>query len=288
MAIDAALDSISAFFSQYPLLKTMSSAIVALAAVFLFILFFEARAGGDLRRYTKRGFVTDLCYALIYQGGIYNTLLYAPIFAGIALIIPQWHPELIGLLPLPIGFLIFWVVSDAIGYWIHRWEHNNAILWSFHSVHHTQTCMTFVTSFRNHLFEQLFINLLMYVPLMLLGMPKWYWAPAMLLQNILEGLQHSDLNWRYGRLYPLFVSPVFHAIHHSPDRARHDSNYGKILSIWDYLFGTMSVGERPEKYGVAGLEMSVSFWGTFFAPFGQLKRYVHDGVRPHAEANRPQ
>src|SRR3981081_1982558 len=105
MAIDAALDSISAFFSQYPLLKTMSSAIVALAAVFLFILFFEARAGRRLGRFTTRRFVTDLCYALIYQGGIYNTLLYAPIFAGIAMVTPQWHPELIAQLPLPIGFL---------------------------------------------------------------------------------------------------------------------------------------------------------------------------------------
>ena len=47
MAIDALLDSVSAFLSQYPLLKTMSGAVVALAAVFLVILFFEARAGGE-------------------------------------------------------------------------------------------------------------------------------------------------------------------------------------------------------------------------------------------------
>jgi len=284
MTLDAVLDWVSTFLAQYPLLKTLVNAAAGLAAVFLVILFFESRAGANLHRYFKRGFMTDVCYALIYQGGIYNTLLYAPIFAGIALVMPSWRPELLQQLPLPIGFLIFWVVSDAIGYWIHRWQHSNPILWCFHSVHHTQTCLTFATSFRNHFFEQLFVNLLMYVPLMLLGMPKWYWAPAMLMQNIFEAVQHSDLNWRYGKLYPFLVSPVFHAIHHSPDRARHDSNYGKILSIWDYLFGTMSTGERPEKYGVAGLEMPVSFWGTFFAPFGLLRRYA--GARPPAEAHR--
>jgi sterol desaturase/sphingolipid hydroxylase (fatty acid hydroxylase superfamily) len=259
-------------------LQTLASALVGLAAVFLAMLVFELFAGGNVRRYFARGFVTDVCYALIYQGGIYNTLLYAPIFAGIALVVPSWHIELLGKLPPPIGFLIFWVFSDAIGYWIHRWQHSSTILWCFHSVHHTQTCLTFATSFRNHFFEQLFVNLLMYVPLMVLGMPKWYWAPAMLIQNVFEALQHSDLNWRYGRLYPFVVSPVFHAIHHAPDRARHDSNYGKILSIWDYLFGTMSVGERPERYGVTGLEMPVSFWGTFFAPFGQLKRRASAGL----------
>jgi len=258
--------------SQVPLLQTLASAAGGLAAVFVVIFTIELLAGSNLRRYLTRGFVTDVCYALVYQGGIYNTLLYAPIFAGVALVMPSWRPELLGQLPAPIGFLVFWVVSDAIGYWIHRWQHSNPILWCFHSVHHAQTNLTFVTSFRNHFFEQLFTNFLMYVPLMALGMPKWYWAPAMLIQNVNEALQHSDLNWRYGKLYPVLVSPVFHAIHHAPERARHDSNYGKILSIWDYLFGTMSTGERPERYGVAGLEMPVSFWGTFFAPFVQLRR----------------
>ena len=274
MTMESALDLVSEFRLLFPLLKTLATAVLGLAAVFLVILFFELLARSNVRRYLTRDFMTDVCYALIYQGGIYNILLYAPVFAGIALVMPSWRPELLGELPLPIGFLIFWVVSDAIGYWIHRWQHSNSILWCFHSVHHAQTCLTFATSFRNHVFEQLFVNLLMYVPLMLLGMPKWYWAPAMLMQNVFEALQHSDLNWRYGKLYPFLVSPVFHAIHHSPERARHDSNYGKILSIWDYLFGTMSIGERPEKYGVAGLDMPVSFWGTFFAPFGQLKRRI--------------
>jgi sterol desaturase/sphingolipid hydroxylase (fatty acid hydroxylase superfamily) len=274
MAIDTTPEAVSAFVSQYPLLKSLASAVLVLGAIFLVILVFEWLAGGNLRRYRSRGFFTDVCYALVYQGGIYNTLLYAPIFAGIALLMPSWRPELLGELPPLAGFLVFWVASDAIGYWIHRWEHSNPILWCFHSVHHAQTDLTFVTSFRNHFFEQLFINLLMYVPLMVLGMPKWFWAPAMLIQNVFEALQHSDLNWRYGRLYPIVVSPVFHAIHHSPERARHDSNYGKILSLWDYLFGTMSTGERPARYGVAGLEMPASFWGTFFAPFVQLKRRV--------------
>jgi sterol desaturase/sphingolipid hydroxylase (fatty acid hydroxylase superfamily) len=118
--------------------------------------------------------------------------------------------------------------------------------------------------------EQLVSNVVLFVPLMVLGLPLWFWAPAYFLQIVFEALQHSDLRWRYGKLYPIFVSPIFHAIHHSPDRARHDSNYGKILSLWDYLFGTMSVGERPTRYGLAGIEMPVSFWGTVAAPFLSL------------------
>jgi sterol desaturase/sphingolipid hydroxylase (fatty acid hydroxylase superfamily) len=285
MAVDTLFEVVLPLLSRFPLLRTLAHALVILTATCIVVVCLELLAGSNLRRYLSRGFLTDLTYGLIYQGGIYNTLLYAPIFVGVALIMPSWHLEVLTRLPPLIGFLIFWVVSDAIGYWIHRWQHSNAILWCFHSVHHTQTCLTFVTSFRNHLLEQLFGNFLMYVPLMLLGMPKWYWAPAMLMQNFFEAVQHSDLNWRYGRLYPFLVSPVFHAIHHSPDRARHDSNYGKILSVWDYLFGTMSTGERPAKYGVAGLEMPVSFWGTFFAPFDQLRRRAT--ARPLAGVKYP-
>jgi sterol desaturase/sphingolipid hydroxylase (fatty acid hydroxylase superfamily) len=129
-----------------------------------------------------------------------------------------------------------------------------------------------VTSFRNHVIEQIVSNIIMFVPAMMVGVPVWYWGPVFLAQNLFEGLQHSDLRWRYGLLYPVFVSPVFHSIHHSPERARHDSNYGKILSIWDYLFGTMSVGERPVRYGLGGDTMPISFVGTFVEPFTELWR----------------
>jgi sterol desaturase/sphingolipid hydroxylase (fatty acid hydroxylase superfamily) len=282
MALNTLLEVVSPFLSQFPLLRTLAHAVVLFTGIFLVVFCLELLAGSNLRRYLSREFVTDLIYAMVYQGGIYNTLLYAPIFAGVALVMPSWNLEVLARLPPLIGFLIFWVVSDAIGYWIHRWQHSNAVLWCFHSVHHAQTCLTFVTSYRNHLLEQLFSNFLMYVPLMLLGMPKWYWVPAVLLQHVFEALQHSDLKWRFGRLYPILVSPVFHAIHHSPDRARHDSNYGKVLSVWDYLFDTMSRGDRPAKYGVAGLDMPISFWGTLIAPFRQLR--TRATARPPVEA----
>jgi len=42
--------------------------------------------------------------------------------------------------------------------------------------------------------------------------------------------------------------------------------------VWDYLFGTMSVGERPARYGLAGVDMPVSFWDTTAEPFIALWR----------------
>jgi sterol desaturase/sphingolipid hydroxylase (fatty acid hydroxylase superfamily) len=266
----ADLSQIAAVLFGYPLVQSLWRAAKVFSAIFVIIFFLELVTGGNLRRYWSRNFCTDVTYGFFYYGGIYNFLIYAPIAAGLALIVPVWDFRLLNYVPGPAGFVIYWLLADAAGYWIHRWYHQNPILWEFHKVHHAQTELTFVTSFRNHAVEQLVSNVVLFVPLMVLGLPLWYWAPVALLQLVFEGLQHSDLKWRFGWLYPVLVSPIFHAIHHSPERSRHDSNYGKILSFWDYLFGTISVGERPARYGLVGVDMPVSFWGTMVAPFLSL------------------
>jgi sterol desaturase/sphingolipid hydroxylase (fatty acid hydroxylase superfamily) len=268
----AEIRQIAAALSGYPLLQSLWHATKVFSAVFIIIFFLEMVTGGNLRRYLTRNFRTDMTYGFFYLGGIYNLLIYAPLAAGLTLIVPVWDFRLLNYVPGPVGFVIFWLLADAAGYWIHRWYHRNPILWEFHKVHHAQTELTFVTSFRNHAVEQIVSNTVLFVPLMVLGLPLWYWAPVVFVQFVFEGLQHSDLKWRYGRLYPLLVSPVFHAIHHSPERSRHDSNYGKILSVWDYLFGTISVGERPPRYGLTDVNMPVSFFGTLAAPFLSLWR----------------
>ena len=86
--------------------------------------------------------------------------------------------QLLKHLPQPLDIAVFWLITDAAGYWIHRWYHSNPILWQFHSVHHAQTELTFVTSFRNHVVEQMCTNVVLFVPMKILGFPVWYWAPV--------------------------------------------------------------------------------------------------------------
>lgn len=272
-----ASEKTAAWLSHYPLLLSLYHGARILLFIFAVVFAIEWLTGGKTRRYWSRNFRTDVLYGLLYMGGIYNTLLYAPLIAGLALLVPTSPFRLLDHLPALAGFLAYWLITDFAGYWIHRLYHSNDLLWTFHKVHHAQTELTFVTSFRNHVVEQIVSNIIMFVPAMILGMPVWYWGPVFLIQNLFEGLQHSDLKWQYGFLYPIFVSPVFHSIHHSPERARHDSNYGKILSIWDYLFRTISVGERPPCYGLSGDQMPESFTGTFVEPFRELWRKLSGG-----------
>ena len=277
--IESAVGLAAAVAARAPLLREMMYALAALAGMFVVVAGIERMCGGDLGRYRSRNFVTDVVYLLVYRGGVYNAFIYAPVFAAVAMIVPSWRVNLLGSLPASVGFFVFWIASDLIAYWIHRWQHRSPLLWRFHSVHHSQTRMTFATSYRNHVVEQLYVNLLMYVPLMVLGMPVWYWAPVFLAQQLLEAVQHADLRWTYGRFYPVVVSPAFHAIHHAPERALHDSNYGKIFGVWDWLFGTLSRASRPPAFGVEGMSMPDSFIGTFLYPFKGLWR---DGIRVRA------
>jgi sterol desaturase/sphingolipid hydroxylase (fatty acid hydroxylase superfamily) len=271
-AILAGLAHYASTLASYPLSQSLWHAVKMLAGLFVAIFVLEMVTGGNVRRYLTRNFRTDVTYGIFYMGGIYNALIYAPLVAGLALIIPAWDFRLLNYVPGPLGFVIYWVLADAAGYWVHRWYHRNPILWEFHKVHHTQTELTFVTSWRNHVVEQLVSNIVLFVPLMVLGLPTWYWAPVFSVQLVFEGLQHADLNWRFGWLYPIVVSPSFHAIHHAPDLEHNTSNYAKILSIWDYVFGTISAAARPTRYGLDGTDMPVSFWGTMAAPFISLWR----------------
>ena len=265
---------LSLFIAHSALLHGLVGGIKILGLLFVLVAMSEYFCGGDLRRYLSRNFLTDLVYGLFYHGGVYNLLVYGPLLVALSFIPPVWHLALFERLPLVPGVLLFWFVADFNGYWFHRWQHSNNFLWLFHSVHHAQTKLTFVTSFRNHLFEQIQANVIMYVPVIIMGSPKFLWIPVFVLQNLFEGVQHSDLKWKYGPLYTVFVSPHFHAIHHSPQRSYHDSNYAKLFSFYDYIFGTISYGPRPSSFGLAGVDMPVSVIGTFLAPFRQARQLI--------------
>jgi sterol desaturase/sphingolipid hydroxylase (fatty acid hydroxylase superfamily) len=255
------------------LLRSAAAAALVLLAFFIVFYLIEARTGGDRRRYRTRHFWNDVAYALFYRGDVYQLLvgttvasLLQPRLAFLELgVFRHW--------PLPAAAVAFWITADFLAYWVHRLQHRVPFLWAFHSVHHAQERLTFVTSYRIHPVEQLLASLIVFVPLLVIGLPTGTWLPLVAALTALEFAQHSDLRWGFGPLYRVVVSPVFHAIHHSSDADHHDRNYGKILSIWDVLFGTASPDrERPRRFGVDGLPIPESLTAQLIAPFRYLRR----------------
>ncbi len=244
-----------------------------LVALLLVVFVFETLWGPKRSPYTSRTFVQDVLYALFYQGGFYNALIWAALANTLNARLSFLRIEILAQLPPAAHWVIYWIVVDFITYWWHRSLHTFKPLWAFHSVHHSQEEMSFITAYRAHPVEQLCQNLIMVVPLLVMGVPTFRWLPLYVAMNLLEGLQHTALTWGYGKAYFIFVSPRFHAVHHSADPRHFNSNYAKLMSLWDFLFGTGIYADRvPERLGVDGMPVPRTIGQQLMAPFRILSR----------------
>ncbi|HPF78037.1 MAG TPA: sterol desaturase family protein [Alphaproteobacteria bacterium] len=164
--------------------------------------------------------------------------------------------------------LIVTIVSDFCVYWVHRLHHESPVIWPFHAVHHSAEVMTPVTVYRKHpvydvisdFTKSVFVGLAQGMILMLLigkvqltllaGINVFYFFFNFLGSNF----RHSHIWISYGRtLEHIFISPAQHQVHHSLEPKHHNKNYGELLAIWDWIFGTLYIPEKYEElsYGIS-------------------------------------
>ena len=240
----------------------------------------EYLAGADLQRYRSRNFVIDLLYYIFYSGGIFTLLVYNPLVAVLAPHLSVLQGGLLAPFPPLLGYVIYLIYLDFVSYWWHRWQHANRFLWAFHSTHHSQTRLTSPTGARLHVVEMalsvVFTYVLITLPLGEVARSGWGVVALVWVVRLLESLYHAELPWRFGPAYYVLVSPVFHSIHHAADLRYYNTNYGRVLSLWDYVFGTAAeTTSRPQVYGgVESMGLAESFAGQVFAPFKHCARLL--------------
>jgi sterol desaturase/sphingolipid hydroxylase (fatty acid hydroxylase superfamily) len=250
--------------------------IAGLAVFAAVILVLEARAGRDRRRrYLSARFRTDFAYMLFTVSGLYTLLFWKPLYDVFEAVVRDYTPSirmnLFTHLPGALHFALFTVAVDFGRYWKHRWMHANPYLWKFHSVHHAQRELTFLTTYRSHLVDLLGDSLIAYGLALLFGMPASLWVPLSVAFAAYAWLQHSDLDWSYGGLDQVLVSPRFHSVHHSIAPEHFDRHFGFMFSVWDRLFGTAErEPRRPAAYGVPALWIPESFLAQLIYPFRAL------------------
>jgi sterol desaturase/sphingolipid hydroxylase (fatty acid hydroxylase superfamily) len=93
-------------------------------------------------------------------------------------------------------------------------------------------------------------------------------------------LEHVNIDFAAGPLNRLFNTAELHRWHHRMDIEQAMCNFGKMLSIWDGVFGTYYL-PRDREIGDVGIDATakpvpVGFWGQclypFRAPFHALER----------------
>lgn len=63
-------------------------------------------------------------------------------------------------------------------------------------------------------------------------------AVISVLRGILQRFIHCNIQFDFGGLGYVLVSPQFRRVHHSKEAHHRGKNFGVLLSVWDHLFGT--------------------------------------------------
>ena len=145
-------------------------------------------------------------------------------------------------LPLALGLLIFFLISDFVQWNTHRLLHRVDFLWNFHKVHHSVKQMGFAAHLRYHWMEPVVYKSLLYIPIAIIGgFDAQQVAIVHFFALVIGHLNHANLGWDYGFLKYIFNNPKMHIWHHAkklPEHVRYGANFGLTLSLWDYIFKT--------------------------------------------------
>jgi sterol desaturase/sphingolipid hydroxylase (fatty acid hydroxylase superfamily) len=154
------------------------------------------------------------------------------------------------LFEIAFSFLVYFLTSHFVGYWVHRLYHTQ-LFWHLHRFHHSAPELNFLTFYRVHPAETFTRVLFFVTPLTFLNVPSKVILITLVVDIFLNYCEHSELPWSYGWLGRwLFVSPRAHQLHHSIDAEHAHKNFSNC-PLWDHVFGTWYDGETlPSAYGI--------------------------------------
>ena len=141
---------------------------------------------------------------------------------------------------------------DLLMYFWHKASHKFEILWMFHKVHHNDPYLNISTAFRIHFVELFVIQILKAILIITLGIEQTMVLTSEAILTFFIMFHHTNISFIGEKLLGhLIIVPSLHRTHHSTQRCEHDSNYGAVLSLWDWLFGTLSK-QSPDEIGIKG------------------------------------
>ncbi len=152
-------------------------------------------------------------------------------------------------LPLWLQGILYLVGADFVLYWIHRGFHRG-VMWKYHAVHHASRDVEWTSAARFHPLNLALGTAAVDIAWLLAGVSPDIFLVIGPFNIITSCMVHANLNWTFGPLRYVLVSPVFHRWHHA-DAVR-DKNFASTFSLWDVMFGTshMPANALPHGYGI--------------------------------------
>jgi sterol desaturase/sphingolipid hydroxylase (fatty acid hydroxylase superfamily) len=177
----------------------------------------------------------------------------------------QW----VGALPFIVQFGAIMFLTDLVQYWLHRAFHRVPSLWRFHAVHHSARSMDWMAGARMHFLEIIALRSTTVIPMFVLGFSASAMNAYIFVVFLYSTFVHSNLNWRFGPLEKLLVTPRFHHWHHGIENEAVDVNFAVHFPVLDRLFGTYFYPKDrwPAGYGLPGNPVPKGYLAQLKYPF---------------------
>jgi sterol desaturase/sphingolipid hydroxylase (fatty acid hydroxylase superfamily) len=135
-------------------------------------------------------------------------------------------------------------------YWQHRCSHRVRWIWATHAVHHSVKYFNLSAAYRVGWTGWLSGNILFFMPLCWLGFSPLAVITGLVLNLIYQFWLHTELIPKLGILDLIFNTPANHRVHHASNSQYIDKNYGGVLMVFDWLFGTYQSEQEAPIYGL--------------------------------------
>jgi len=249
----------------------MASYFVWIAVASVLLLLLEVLAGRHRNVY-REGDFKILVGSFVVGRGAMSVLSAGLVAAVFGMVLPGAENTLVQV-PYWAAFFALLLLDEFCFYWVHRLAHEGWSarprfhwLWKIHRTHHSARHMNVLLNYRLNLFWYFLIPSAWVLGLALyLGMGDAVLA-VILVKQVWNLVTHSHFRWddalrRHRVVGPVFralehvlVSPGIHHTHHGYGRdGKSYRNFGVVLSVYDWLFGTLHIPQgRPAHYGVPG------------------------------------
>lgn len=163
------------------------------------------------------------------------------------------------------GEVVSLFILDLTAYSWHVANHRVALLWRFHSVHHSDEIFDASTAVRFHIGELLVSLVVRLAVVAFFGLPVFGILVFEIVYAFFNFFVHGNIRLPEGfrrKFAAVFVTPDLHRFHHSANKDDLNTNFGTIFSIWDRMFRTFVHSASRSNYKV-GLPDAAPWASTF-------------------------
>ena len=250
--------------------------IIVLPLIVIFIIFERKYPYKKGWNKSKGDFETDLLQSFIIlplAGKLSEILLPFLLYFPLVWMADFFDGNIFGDMGILGVTLISLLVCEFCYYWMHRISHTNKHLWRLHSIHHGAERVYWANSGRFHFIDAFLGSAAYFLPLILLGTSQEVIVLILTISAITGFMEHINIDFNMGSLNYVFNTAQLHRWHHSIIEKESNTNYGKVLIIWDLIFGTFLFPKNKNvgRVGIKGKTIPVRFMQQFTYPFRRYK-----------------